>query len=680
MKLIRVAAVALNQTPLAWDANLDNILAAINEAREQEASIICLPELCISGYGCEDALLSPALHTRALVGLHRLLPATRGLIVAVGLPLLYQNRVYNVACLMVDGDIAGFVAKRFLAGDGIHYEPRWFHPWPLGVSGEIELDSTVGAWPRPAYPIGDLDFDCGGLQIGFEICEEAWVAQRPGIQLAQRGVDVILNPSASHFAFDKRAVRERFVLEGSRAFSACYVYTNLLGNEAGRIIYDGDCLIASGGEMRATGQRFGFGDRQVVTALVDVDLNRMSQARTSRYAPNPDSYVRVAFEFPPRHLSERDLQAPTPAAWERSEHPREEEFARAVALGLFDYLRKSRARGFVVSLSGGADSACIACLVHLMVHFGIAELGESGFRARLGYPNLPGGFAPSLTRELLTCVYQATANSSDLTRRTAGELAKALNAEYLVLEIDDLVQGYCRRVEQAIQRPLTWEQDDLALQNIQARARSPGVWLIANLRNALLLATSNRSEAAVGYATMDGDTSGGLSPLAGVDKAFIRDWLRWLEREGPRGGPLIPALAAVNAQQPTAELRPGYQQTDEQDLMPYDFLNAVEKAAIRDRQSPAEILRRLRPRFPRHGLEQMGQWIERFFRLWSRNQWKRERFAPSFHLDDENLDPRSWCRFPILSGGFDHELEEMWEIIHTLQEQTAGPSPLKDKS
>jgi NAD+ synthase (glutamine-hydrolysing) len=116
----------------------------------------------------------------------------------------------------------------------------------------------------------------------------------------------------------------------------------------------------------------------------------------------------------------------------------------------------------------------------------------------------------------------------------------------------------------------------------------------------------------------------------------------------------------VNQQQPTAELRPATaQQTDEEDLMPYFLLNVIEKAAIRDRQTPQEIFYLLRNQFHEYDETQLLIWIERFFTLWIRNQWKRERYAPSFHLDDTNLDPKTWCRFPILSGGFVQELAEM---------------------
>src|SRR4029453_12710498 len=123
----------------------------------------------------------------------------------------------------------------------------------------------------------------------------------------------------------------------------------------------------------------------------------------------------------------------------------------------------------------------------------------------------------------------------DVTRHAAASVAKAIGAEFLEFDVDRVVQDYVGLVSKGIGRELNWETDDLGLKNIQARSRSPSVWLLANLRNALLLATSNRSEAAVGYATMDGDTSGGLSPIAGIDKAYLRKWLRGGEKKGAGG-------------------------------------------------------------------------------------------------------------------------------------------------
>jgi NAD+ synthase (glutamine-hydrolysing) len=453
------------------------------------------------------------------------------------------------------------------------------------------------------------------------------------------------------------------VLEGSRAFSVGYVYSNLIGNESGRAIYDGGALIAQGGRMLAAGPRFSYADSDITTATLDIDEIRMGRARTGSFRPligDPnDNTVQSAFQF---HKAEYTVDRPLSQAWELSPDLKEEEFVRAVALGLFDYLRKSHSHGFVVSLSGGVDSAAVSLLCAMVVEFGVAELGRDRFLAKLSHiTRLPEPHGNrELVRHLLTCVYQATANSSQTTRDAAQSVADGIGAEFHEFDVDVLVRDYVTMVSKALGREMTWEQDDLALQNIQARVRSPGVWMMANTKRALLLATSNRSEAAVGYTTMDGDTSGGLSPIAGIDKAFLRHWLRWMQASGPAGNRAYPELAPVNVQEPTAELRPHASlQTDEDDLMPYDVLDSIERSSIRDKRTPLECLWHLRETFPQHTLPQLAVWVRRFFTLWCRNQWKRERFAPSFHLDDENLDPKTWCRFPILSGGYERELDEL---------------------
>ena len=661
MNTLHVAAAVLNQTPLDWRHNLENVRGAIQEARVLGVSVLCLPELCLTGYGCEDAFHSSNTLRRAWSALMDLLPVTGDMVVTVGLPVLHQNAVFNCAALVANGRLLGLVPKRHLAGDGIHYEPRWFKAWPAGV---------VDSHPLPGggeVPIGDLHFDLGGVRLGFEICEDAWVANRPGAVLAGFGVDLILNPSASHFAFGKIEVRKRFVLEGSRAFGVTYLYANLLGNEAGRAIYDGGALIASAGRLVASGPRFGFQDRRLTTATVDLDATRMGQARSASFRPDltgdTPGCVRAGFDWTasvPVKPGRRDPEHGDP--WEQGGAVKEEEFSRAVALALFDYLRKAKAGGFAVSLSGGADSAAVAVLVRLAISGALAELGSDGMRHRLSHlRRLPESLDDrTLTGLLLTTAYQPTENSGPVTCEAARVVAAALGAHHCELDVSAVHQGYLEVVERAIGRPLEWATDDIALQNIQARVRSPGIWMLANLNGSLLLSTSNRSEAAVGYATMDGDTSGGLCPIAGIDKDFLRHWLRWMESTGPLEFNAIPELGAINRQAPTAELRPpGAHQTDEDDLMPYDLLDAVERAAIRDKRAPVEVWELMRLQFPRFTPGQLAVWVERFFRLWSRNQWKRERYAPGFHLDDENLDPKTWCRWPILSGGFEVELEEL---------------------
>ncbi|MAT72690.1 MAG: NAD(+) synthase [Planctomycetaceae bacterium] len=652
MRLVRVAAAALNQTPLDWDANAGNIRQAIAEARSAGATLLCLPELCITGYGCEDAFYSRGVIRMAERVLAELLLDTQGMAVSIGLPVLHAGALFNASALVVDGALVGLIAKQHLAGDGLHYEPRWFKPWPDNAIASIRLAGFEA-------PIGDLLFDIDGVRVGFEICEDAWVASRPGLDHAKLSADILLNPSASHFAFGKSVTRRRLVEEASRSLAVTYVYSNLVGNEAGRVIYDGQTIIATCGETVACGPRLGFAPVSVTAATTDVDATRMRRSQSASYEPevviDSQRVVPVAFALPAARPTSEEARI---ADWEKSPQLKEEEFTRAVTLGLYDYAHKSRSRGFVVSLSGGADSAAVACLVKMTAQRAVDELGMTAACEAFGQSQQSD--VHELTAAVLTTVYQATRNSSPTTRDAAGDVAAAIGATHIELDIDDVCQSYTLKTEEALGRELTWETDDIALQNIQARSRAPSVWMLANVKNALLLATSNRSEAAVGYATMDGDTCGGLSPIAGIDKAFLRQWLRWLETDGPRGIGPIPELSAVNRQQPTAELRPqDAGQTDEDDLMPYDLLDAIEDHAIGEKRSPAETLAAVSAKFSQYEPERLAAWVRRFFELWSRNQWKRERYAPSLHVDDKNLDPKTWCRFPILSGGFRRELSEL---------------------
>lgn len=687
MRLIKVAAGVLNQIPLDWSGNTKRILDCIERARQEQVSVLCLPELCITGYGCEDAFLAPAVTGRSWRQLETIAKQCQGMVVSVGLPFPCAGGLFNGVALIVDRQVVGIVAKQHLAGDGLHYEPRWFKPWP--AEEMVELDTPLGS-----LPVGDIVFDLNGIRLGFEICEDAWVGSRPGANLAQRGVDIIMNPSASHFAFGKHEIRRRFVLEGSRAFQVSYVYSNMLGNEAGRSIYEGDAMVASGGKMLVNGRRFSFSDFEISTSVIDVEWTRMLRVRTASFRPQIaddriGDKVEVDFDIPSAQLERKeevasqagvlarlhDLESAIddlPESSQRGDRTcsmsKEVEFTLAQALGLFDYLRKSRSRGYVISLSGGADSAAVTLLCWLTLRMAWRELGPERFRQRLGYipdleqwtSNKSEELPSEVLQGMITTVYQATRNSGDVTRNAAQAIADQTHSTHHVWDIDPIVQQYQSTVEETLGRPLTWDDDDITLQNIQARGRAPSVWMLANIHNALLLATSNRSEAAVGYATMDGDTSGGLSPIAGIDKHFLRAWLRWIETAELEGLGPVPATRFINQQQPTAELRPpGEGQTDEGDLMPYELLDVVERLAIRDKQAPRDVLEQLVLQFPVYSREQLVVWIKRFFTLWSRNQWKRERYAPSFHLDDENLDPKTWCRWPILNGGFRDELEEL---------------------
>lgn len=660
MKLIKMAGAALNQIPFGWANNQLNIENALADARAVGVTILGLPELCITGYGCEDDFFRPDLRERAWQMLQALLPLTRGMVVSFGLPILHKNKIYNCVAVVVDGAIAGFVAKKALANDGIHYEARQFEAWPANLVEQFEKDGKV-------YQIGDLYFRIGDVVLGFEICEGAWTGKRDGVNLVGKAVDIIINPSASHFSFGKVKTRQRLVLEGSRAFGCTYLFVNLLGNEAGRAIYDGDVIIAQAGQLTASGPRFSYRNHVLTTSVVDIEHTRMMQSRTCSFKPEitgaqDNRCIEVPFVFPERTPEARVAVVFEP--WETGVRVKEEEFSRVIPLGLFDYLRKSMSNGFMLSLSGGADSTAVACQVKLMVDFGVADLGMDGFKAKLAHIK---GLDKCATRKelvnrLIVCACQATKQSSRTTRTAARKVAEAVGARFFSLNIEPIVRLYIKLAEKVIGRPMTWEQDDIPLQNVQARVRAPMIWLLANIFGMLLLSTSNRSEGAVGYCTMDGDTAGGLSPVAGIDKLFLKWWLLWLQNEGPAAVGPLPELIYVTKQQPTAELRPLEQaQTDEKDLMPYDVLNSIEEEAIENNRSPLECYQIIRVGYAQHTPLQISDWVQKFFSKWSINQWKRERLAPALHCDTRNLDPRTWRRSPILSGGYRDELVSMRE-------------------
>lgn len=640
MKYITVGAGALNQTPLAWESNYQNLIQIIELAIQENIDILCLPELCICGYGCEDAFFSNSTMEMSLSLLHELLHHNFPLFYCVGLPLIYEGCIYNVSALIYKDSILGFVAKQDLAGDGIHYEPRWFKPWPRGQQGTVRLPSL------PPTPIGDLIFEIDGVRIGFEICEDAWTGDRPAYYHYLHNVDLILNPSASHFSLQKSLTRQRLVTEASRSFSCTYVYANLLGNEAGRIIYDGELLIAQNGKLLARNTPLSYKDTDLIAVTLDVTASQQEKRKKFSFTgTHPNNLI----SFEPYSFPEKKPISITPIPPKTD--PPETEFFKAVTLGLFDYMRKSYSKGFVISLSGGADSSACTILALYSLKRAIEEIPPPLLHQKLAY------WKPhNLLKDGVTCVYQSTRNSSESTRQAAKSLTEELQIPCYFWNVDPFFDSYVKLVSECIGRPLNWETDDTPLQNIQARIRVPGIWLLANLKGSILLTTSNRSEAAVGYATMDGDTAGGLAPLAGISKIFLLHWLEWAITNLH-----ISSLKLVLSNKPTAELRPpSSHQTDENDLMPYDILNQIEYLAIHQHLSPLETYFRLEPIIKDPNLP---QYIHRFYTFWARNQWKRERYAPSFHLDDANLDPKTWCRFPILNGQFQKELKQLENFL-----------------
>ncbi|MCB9761765.1 MAG: NAD(+) synthase [Alphaproteobacteria bacterium] len=674
-----VGAASLNQTVGDWAGNRDRIITVIEEARRRGIRLLVLPEMCITGYSLGDRLMREGTLSRSWQVVRELLPHTRGLIVCVGLPVRHTGVLYNGMAVLADGALVGVGAKEFLATGDVEYENRWFAPWP---HGRVETLSAPGL---PDVPMGTVLFEAEGLgRFALEICEDGWKGLRPGSVYALAGAEILLNPSASWFVVGKHRVRRGMVEQISREDQCAYVYCSLLGCDATRLVFDGSVFVAESGAIAAEGPRFVFDQPWVlIDHVVDVGrlrLGRMEQGswrdqvqayRRGEYGASPQ-VVRIPGPWqgaspppPPRPYWEPPAEVPLdpslqwlldqglvtgPLTRRDLAHL---ELELAICMALRDYTAKSGIQRLALALSGGRDSAMVAALVQRMVRYDNPELSAEALREQVG--------------QRLVTAYMATENSGPVTREAAAALAAEIGATHLEAQIQDAVDVHVRLAGGMVGEDLSWDNPahDIALQNVQARLRGSLIWMIANLHSALLLATSNKSEAAVGYTTMDGDTSGGVAPIADVPKSLVTLWLRWAE--GFHG---LSALSYVNVQAPTAELRPPeHAQTDEGDLMPFVILDSLMYAFVQEGASPLEMFQRLWPGFAaRYGGEpaRFAADIRRFVKLLCRAQWKRERFAISFRVTAFDLDPKTGFRFPAVQAPFTEELDELDDYVASL--------------
>lgn len=671
-----LAIASLNQTVGDWEGNERRSLEAIAAARDAGAKLLLLPEMCVSGYSLGDRLLRTGTVERSWDRLLRLAEASRGMAIAAGLPVLFEGVLYNAMGLLADGKLAGLVAKENLAVGDVEYENRYFTPWPHGRL--VEYRGPDGA----VVPLGTQMFELPGLgTVAFEICEDAWKGIRPGSTYALAGAEILMNPSASWFTIGKHRARRRMVEQISREDHCVYMYASLLGCDATRLIFDGSLILAMNGRTLAEGDRFVFTrDWAMIHQVVDLSelrhvrmeegswRDQLGRARAGTFGASP-SVVRVPGDY------STDAESPPPAPyWIPPEPPHPDpslkylegsaldgraiterdlnhlELELALALGLRDYVRKSGIKKLCLALSGGRDSAMVALIVARMYKY--------------WHPDLPKDDLKRLVGEKFVCAYMATENSGGATHDAAVAVAREIGATFLDGQIQPALTSAHEAVEAMTGEDLSWSEarHDLTLQNIQARLRGMLIWTVANIHNALLLVTSNKSEAAVGYTTMDGDSSGGVAPIADVPKSLVKLYLAWARQFHALAG-----FDRVDVMEATAELRPpGRAQTDEADLMPFPVLDQLMFAFVQLGLDPAEMFRRLWPAMKGAydgDYRAFAAHVKKFVRLFCFAQWKRERFAISFRVTAFDLDPKTGFRFPPVQAPFTEELADLDRLV-----------------
>ena len=625
MNKIKVSSISMKSTPLDFIGNTKIIKKVLDSPEVSNSALVVFPEMCISGYGCEDAFYNTHVWKKSFEMLKEILPLSKDKVVTVGLPIFVSPFLYNCAAVLSNNKILGIVPKTHLANTGVHYEKRWFKD---GVINNKNISIH-----NKQIPFGNFIFKNDSFSFSIEICEDSWVSDRPSIKSTHSGTDLVLSMGASHFSFNKQEVRKRIFLESSRNQNNAYIFSNLNGNESGRIIFEGGCLITQNGILLNEGKRLHFSDFTITNAVIDIDSIRFNKSKNYRSLDNNKYSDEVQYSLLLNEISE-----PLSIEMKNIGSNVYKDFSNAVCLGLFDYLIKTKSKGYSLSLSGGADSSAIAILVYLMKEKVKQELGQDIF---LKY----GIFE----KEILYTIYQETENNSPETKKFAAQLAKDLSLPHYHIKIDNIIDSIINILSKELKIKPNWNEHDLALQNIQARVRSPIVWMMANLKNHLLLSTGNRSESSVGYTTMDGDSSGSLCPIAGVSKKFILEWLDYIQKGNENLLPNLKSLSSLLDRKPTAELKPlSETQEDEKDLMPYSLLQRIEEEFVFNGRDDKEILEVLLETED-YSKEVLEEYIKKFLQLFRRSQWKRERIPPGFHLDDYGLDPKSSFRYPILS-------------------------------
>jgi NAD+ synthase (glutamine-hydrolysing) len=675
-----IAAATLNQTVGDWAGNARRIAEVLAASRERGARLVVLPEMCIPGYSLGDRLLMRGTLKRSWAVLEDLLPLTKGLVALLGLPVRHRDVLYNAVAVVADGRIEAIVTKENLATGDVQYENRWFSGWSRG---HVETFRLPGG---DTVPIGSMLFEARGLgRFGIEICEDGWKGNRPGSGYALAGASIVCNPSASWFTMGKHRVRRAMVEQISREDHVVYCYTSLLGCDATRMVFDGSLFIAADGRMLDEGRRFVFDEEwELLDRVVDLDDLQRTRMETGSWRQQVESTQRGELgRMPTVHRIEGDFGTSHPApatppywtegtgpgpspdpsldwmvaaglipAFERTDLPYLE-LELALALGLREYQQKCGIPGFTLALSGGRDSAMCALLVARMFRYDRPDLDDDALREHI--------------RTRFTTAYMGTENSGSATRQAARSLADAIGTTHHDGDIQAALETHLEICAAMTGTELSWEEPahDIPLQNVQARLRGSLIWMIANLNRSLLLATSNKSEAAVGYTTMDGDTSGGLSPIADVPKSLVSAWLAWAARF--HGLSCLDDVIGIPA---TAELRPPDEvQTDEDDLMPFAILDQLMYHFVQRGQDPLQLFRTLWPTLSDHydgDPARFAAHIRKFVTLFCRAQWKRERFAISFRVTAFDLDPKTGFRFPPVQAPFTEELAELDLHVHHL--------------
>lgn len=624
---VRVAAVS---PELVLGDVAKNVAILAREARSlthRGCRLVVFPELSLTGYSCADLFHTEALRAAAVRGLAELAQATHDLpaVLVVGLPLLAQDRLYNVAAVLARGHVHGLVPKSFLPNSAEFYERRWFSP-------AHTLNATTLRLNGQDVPIGaELLFearDVTGFVLGIEICEDLWTVIPPSGHLALAGATLLANPSASTEVLGKAPYRRHLVAQQSARCHAAYIYAGAgAGESSTDVVYSGHGIVAENGVVLGETERFAFETRHIVT---DVDVQRLAHDRLKSSAFRDDagtvSMHRIAFDLGPAlGGDDKLLRAITPHPFVPSAKVDRnavcEEIFAIQATGLARRLKQAHAKTAVLGLSGGLDST-LALLVML----------EALKRA---------GMAMSAALTITMPGFGTTAR----TRGNADKLAEALNVELRTVPITDAVRQHFADIGHSE------TQHDATYENAQARERTQVLMDIANKTGGIVVGTGDLSEAALGWCTFNGDHMSMYHVNSGVPKTLVRYLIEWCA-EGPfadKAGAILRDIADTPI---TPELLPlaadaSLQQKTEDTIGPYELHDFFLFHFVRHGSSSEKIRWLAAQAFAgKYDDETIARWLTLFFKRFAQNQFKRSSVPDGPKVGSVALSPRGDWRMP----------------------------------
>lgn len=603
MTWITVATCNLNQWAMDFDGNMERIWESCLQAKQAGACYRLGSELEITGYGCEDHFYEIDTINHAWESLVTLLErgaTDDNLLCDFGMPCLHHGVRYNCRVLALNRKILLVRPKLALADNGNYRESRWFTAYqPPGQhnnNANANYNDTIvlpkafqEKFQQHTAPFGiqSLQFlKDHGLTIGCESCEELWTPAATHIQLALQGVDLTGNGSGSHHELRKLDVRlDLAVKQATRKCGGIYCYANQRGCDGGRLYYDGGAFIAVNGVLLAQAEQFSVADVQVITATIDLDDVRSYRAAVSSTGVQSAALYRNATSNPfidynqgpliSNNNKSKGRLVPSAGLPAPRQHCPEEECCLGPACWLWDYLRRSGASGFLLPLSGGADSSSVAAIVSAMcaVVTTAAQQDPTGPVAadcrrvcrKLREPAWVPGSPQEMAQQVLHTTFMGTENSSEITKSRARRLAAVVGSYHLSIAIDTMVQAILAVFAKTTGKSPSYvvqggtQAEDLALQNIQARLRMVTAYLYAQLLPwvrgesgfLLVLGSANVDEGLRGYMTKYDCSSADLNPIGGISKGDLKKMLIWAAEKYDN-----PVLAEIAAAPPTAELRP----------------------------------------------------------------------------------------------------------------------------